>query len=461
MKLKSKDIQAIVKASGALVVDIDGMSNKIPKSLFAPEQPPKRIQHRYIISKKLDTKTLESLIALGKSMKEESLIKENYLIVSEKLKINNGGRVVAIFDASSIHALTGNILSMISMTVFPALLLFIVSLIYLIKKALHPASVISNILLQDKNDLSKKIPIFQYDELGKISKSFNEFVLHIKELIIHIKESSLGNAKQVDTLLKTMTEMQNQISEMAKAIDFSVDSSHKVKEVLQSSSDDALATKENILKAQNSLQTVSNNNLNMKEIVENGMAKEIAMVDKLEALSKEVETMHDVINAINDIADQTNLLALNAAIEAARAGEHGRGFAVVADEVRKLAEKTQHSLTEVNSVISVFVESIFAISSEIKEKKEEHEKLVERTAEMNENTHNVLNIIKSAVKASEASANVSNELAEDIIHIISEIEKISLLSNQNLQSLDEVIKISTTVKSSSTTLNEQLSVFKV
>ena len=461
MKLKSKDVKAIVKSSGALVVDIDGMSNTIPKSLFAAKQPPKRISYRFVTSKNIDQTTVNKLILLGKSMKSDTLIKANYLVVSQKLKIVNGGRVVAIFDASSINALTGKILATISTTIFPALLLFIFVLVYLIKKALHPATVIADILLQDNNDLRKKIQIYDYDELGKISQSFNEFVAHIRDLILNIKESSSGNSMQVDALLETTSQMQNQISQMAKAIDFSVHSSNNVKDILQSSSDDAIATKENILKAQDSLETVTNDNLNMKNIVERGMEKEIAIVDKLDSLSAEIENMHTVIGSINDIADQTNLLALNAAIEAARAGEHGRGFAVVADEVRKLAEKTQTSLGDVNRVISIFVESIFNISVEMKQKKEDYEKLVTTTIQTNESTNEVFEIIQSAVSASELSADVSNKLAEDIIKIISEIEKINKLSNKNLQSVENVIKISHTVKSTSHNLDSQLCVFKV
>lgn len=309
--------------------------------------------------------------------------------------------------------------------------------------------------------MRKKIQIYDYDELGKISQSFNEFVAHIRDLILNIKESSSGNSMQVDALLETTSQMQNQISQMAKAIDFSVHSSNNVKDILQSSSDDAIATKENILKAQDSLETVTNDNLNMKNIVERGMEKEIAIVDKLDSLSAEIENMHTVIGSINDIADQTNLLALNAAIEAARAGEHGRGFAVVADEVRKLAEKTQTSLGDVNRVISIFVESIFNISVEMKQKKEDYEKLVTTTIQTNESTNEVFEIIQSAVSASELSADVSNKLAEDIIKIISEIEKINELSNKNLQSVENVIKISHTVKSTSHNLDSQLCVFKV
>jgi len=95
-----------------------------------------------------------------------------------------------------------------------------------------------------------------------------------------------------------------------------------------------------------------------------------ATADKANEVAQQSNDIKSIVNIISDIADQTNLLALNAAIEAARAGEHGRGFAVVADEVRKLAERTQKSLAEINSNINILIQSISGIGESVGEQTE-------------------------------------------------------------------------------------------
>ena len=150
MKIKSKDVSSIVSATGALVIDIKGMSNKIPKSIFASEQPPKQIAYRYVKSENISKDEISKFIRMAESSSEEYILNDNYLIIKENLKVNNGGRVIAIFDASSINNITNEILFILSTQVLPAVIAFIFVLIYTTKTALKSAKDISNILSVDK-----------------------------------------------------------------------------------------------------------------------------------------------------------------------------------------------------------------------------------------------------------------------------------------------------------------------
>ena len=191
------------------------------------------------------------------------------------------------------------------------------------------------------------------------------------------------------------------------------------------------STQKNIEEASVELNTARDSLQNLSQEVTSFVEIENELASELLTLKDDADQVKDVLNIIKDIAEQTNLLALNAAIEAARAGEHGRGFAVVADEVRKLAERTQKSLSEIDMRVSTIVQAINGVSDKI----HNNAATIENLANISNDVESKIAMTSEAIESSNQVAIESNhsslQMTEKIEEIITHIQDIATLSDAN------------------------------
>ena len=261
--------------------------------------------------------------------------------------------------------------------------------------------------------------------------------------------------KQIASFFQTQTQKERVIIEQ------SISHVNAMQSVFDEINDNAHESKTQMQNIGHHLNNTQQNILALNQKITQSVHKENLLVNQLMALSQEAKTTQNVLNVIDDIADQTNLLALNAAIEAARAGEHGRGFAVVADEVRNLAEKTQKSLEEINITISSIVNAITSISEQMKENATE----INMLQSVSETTNHLLNelvlVAQKNITLSSAIATKSLDVKQKTEHIKTSSLTMESIFHANHEKGGEIMEISTILDHWGIALEEKLNEFKV
>ena len=289
-------------------------------------------------------------------------------------------------------------------------------------------------------DLSQTCTIDSHDVFGEISADFNRMTENLRKIIIdldnHAEELSLSM-----TGLKAISQgtdsgvqrQQDQLEQVASAMT-----------EMEATSTEVLRHASEALKASESANTMGNEakvvTVEAMGSVDNLAGRVEQSVTVIRELKQETDNISQMLSVINDIAEQTNLLALNAAIEAARAGEQGRGFAVVADEVRNLANRTQQSTKE----IAVIIERLQSGSEQAVESMEQGHKqaqegvaFTERTAEVLAELSGAMNVIVTMNSQIATAAQEQNSVAGEVNR---NVDLINRTAEDSSQSTHEVAK---------------------
>lgn len=280
--------------------------------------------------------------------------------------------------------------------------------------------------VRNDNDLTVRAKYVGNSELGQISSALNETLEKFSNVIDNLSQSSLTLASAAEETSQTchynsntLVQQQDQIGLVATATE---ELSATVNEVAAKTQQTASSAKLVDEQSQEGLSTVQNS----YHSIEN-LASEINdLAEKITHLHESSNNINSVIDVIKSVAEQTNLLALNAAIEAARAGEQGRGFAVVADEVRTLAQRTQQSTAEIEGFISSLQSDVQTAFNVIDNSQKMSSKAVEDSREVEQTLQGISNAVSEIFSMTEQIATATEEQAvvtQDIAQNVMAVEQ--------------------------------------
>ncbi|MGF1711445.1 methyl-accepting chemotaxis protein [Vibrio kagoshimensis] len=344
-----------------------------------------------------------------------------------------------VFDAMNSSLITGVVLLLISLGSISLIVHYAYRPVLKLKSAVLDLS-------QGNGDLTQRLTVDGDDDLAKISLGFNLFVENLQDMMLHISHASENISVSIHQLGTTARDNES------KLVTHSAETEQVVTAITQMS-ESARTVAENVHQSNRITAEANKEADSSLSMVNNAVSTVSALVSEVDDMSKSIIRMNtdankisSVLNVIGEISEQTNLLALNAAIEAARAGEQGRGFAVVADEVRALAARTQNSTTEISDMLSQLLGGTEGVVRAMEATKRKCQETADKTSEVSDSltimsgsVTEIDDVSTQIAAATEEQSTVAEELSRNMLSIRDIVDSL-VNSGQQTVEAGEVLK---------------------
>lgn len=421
--------------------------------------------------------------------KDSSKMNETVLQVLDEIVSVQENNVANV--RSELDARVNTTLTIIIVSVVLSIITGILVSYFITRSIVRPTALVTKGIDQIANGnlAIEPLQVKNNDELGDMANKFNEMVVDLRDVVSNVRDSAVYVASSAEELSASAQES----SASAQVVSSSAESQMLANEqqvslltstvyemtYLNDSVNDISVDNEQMLYATSNVKTLVTTGANVvtdvanhMEVIHDTFSETTVIVQEMAKHSNAIES---VTKLITDISDQTNLLALNAAIEAARAGEAGKGFAVVADEVRKLAEQSKNSATEIASMVYLIQDAssqaVKAISSGGTKVKEGMTKTSESLSVFGEIEAGVEDVVKKAESVSNAVSNVKSK----VVTVVEGTEKVQELvvststvaqeagaaTQQQLASMEEISSNAEMLAEQAETLQNKMNHFKL